>query len=443
MDAQALGYLDRNTWYTQMQSVMPDIANALGVSSTNFTWIGAYHAEPGHPHVHYQLWDNTERIQSSYIHTSVQQCCRKLLEKSFFTAEYERSLQAVFEAERNELYQSKNSSRQNITDYFKDIMKIQHVPGMLATELPQKFTRKEAEALNSMLEKLQSILPDTGRMNYKFMPPAVKKEIDKISDYIFKRTEMKAALSGYIIAADQIHQIEHPGQDDAARKLAKKEIYRRTGNIILKYAFPTDTPKPPTSIARTDSQYRPSDETLLSLAKVYLSDSNKNLDAAFETLSELAEVGNAEAQYLLGRLLLSGNQTESNHIEESTEPYQDIPKALKLLQASSEQGNPYAQYSLGAIYLYGKYSIPKDIELGKELLRSSADQGNEYAKNTLFHYEEQHSPSCPLSSLLYHVLYYSMMQSMHRKQQELNEKRKAVSKQAQKEQNKQEEISHL
>ncbi len=440
-DAQALGYLDSSTWYAQMQSVMPDIASTLGINSTNFTWIGAYHAEPGHPHVHYQIWDNTERIRSSYIHTSVQKQCRKILESSFFNDEYEKSLQAIFEAERGELYKSKNESRESITDYFKDIMKLQHVPGMLPARLPQRFTLKEAEKLTFMMEKLQGILPDTGRMYYKFMPPSVKNEIDKISDFIFKRPEIKAALSGYLTAADQIHQIDHPGQSDITRKLAKKDIYRRTGNIILKYVFPSEPSEKPFSLDETDSQEpvsHPSDGTLLSLAKVYLSEPVQNLDAAFNILSELTEAGSVEAQYLLGQIRLSGSYC-GKPIEQS----QDIPKAIELLQAASAQGNQYAQYTLGKIYLYGQYSVPKDVSSGKQMLQASAEQGNKYAQNTLSHHEWMHSPLYLLSNLLYQSLYYSMMQRMHQKQQELTDRKTAISKQVQKEQNKQEEISHL
>ena len=238
-DALALDYTTSNAWYQQMKSIMPDLAKELGANPINFTWVGAFHAEPTHPHVHYQLWDNDDRVRSFFIHPSVQKRCRNLLEKSFFTEEYEKSLQAVFEAERDELYMSKNSSRQSITDFFKEAMSIQHVPGALPQNLPPKFTTRDALLLSEKLTQLQSLLPESGRMNYQFMPTEIKKEIDKISSFLFQRPEMKTALSKYLETADQIHQIEHPSQSSISRKLAQKEIYKRTGNIILKYAFPS------------------------------------------------------------------------------------------------------------------------------------------------------------------------------------------------------------
>ena len=249
-DAFALDYTTSNAWYHQVKSIMPDLAKELGANPINFTWIGAFHAEPTHPHVHYQIWDNSDRIRSFYIHPSVQKRCRELLEKSFFTEEYEKSLQAVFEAERGELYMSKNSSRQSITDFFKETMSLQHVPGIQAQNLPPRFTCKEAQRLSKKLTHLQSILPNTGRMNYQFMPKEVKKEIDSISSLLFQRSELKTSLSKYLEAADQIHQIEHPGEGDAFRKLAKKEIYKRTGNIILKYTLAEGQKDLPSEISK-------------------------------------------------------------------------------------------------------------------------------------------------------------------------------------------------
>jgi len=233
-DAQELGYVNSSTWYQQLKAMMPDIAKELGISPTNFTWIGAFHAEPSHPHVHYQIWDNTDKIQSSFLHVSVQKRCRAVIEKAIFPEEYEKTLQAVFEAEKDELYSTKNASREQIMNYFKEVMDMKHVPGIEHTDMPSKLPTGESQKIATHLEQLKDLLPESGRMYYKFMTPDVKKKIDKISDIIFKQPEMKAALSKYLENANYIHQIKNPGYDKQAQDNAKKEIYRRAGNIILK-----------------------------------------------------------------------------------------------------------------------------------------------------------------------------------------------------------------
>lgn len=62
-DAEMQDFTNRDLCNTYLKSVMPDIAKASGISSINFTWVAAYHAETKHPHVHFQLWDNRDLVK--------------------------------------------------------------------------------------------------------------------------------------------------------------------------------------------------------------------------------------------------------------------------------------------------------------------------------------------------------------------------------------------
>lgn len=343
-DAQELGYVDSKTWYLKLTSIMPDIANELGISPTNFTWIGAFHAEPTHPHVHYQIWDNTEKVKSSFIHTSVQKRCRALIEKSFFSEEYERTLQAVFESERDELYTLKNESRDNITDYFKEVMGIVHVPGLQHTDLPEKIPEAQLRNIAAHLEDLQEILPSSGRMNYQFMPPEIKTKIDAISDIVFKQPEMRTALSQYLQTANQIHQISTPGYSIKAQDNAKKEIYRRAGNIILKNmtSFLSEQ-----EYAETSSENSFSEKIIHSEPPI---DETAYDDFTYET-NDFSEDSTPHMdwnpQYKEAMILLYEQK--------------DFTNAIRLLHSEAEQGNVLAFAELGKIYSHG-IGIDEDPE---------------------------------------------------------------------------------
>ena len=54
---------------------------------------------------------------------------------------------------------------------------------------------------------------------------------------------------------------------------------------------------------------------------------------------------------------------------------------------SAERGNPYAQYMLGKLYLTGK-EVPHDEEKAVHWLTQSAEQGNRYAQFLLNRQEE-------------------------------------------------------
>ena len=87
-----------------------------------------------------------------------------------------------------------------------------------------------------------------------------------------------------------------------------------------------------------------------------------------------AQLVTTKAQYLLGKLYLSGDGIPKN-----------VPQALYWLWETAEQENQYAQYQLGKMYLYGQ-EVELDYNLAVQLLTASANQGNPYAHYILEHY---------------------------------------------------------
>ncbi|MDO5572305.1 MAG: relaxase MobL, partial [Bacteroidales bacterium] len=112
-DAKELGYLDRQKWEQYMFKVMPDIAAKLKIPIHELEWVAAIHKEKGHPHVHYMLWNNTNKVRSPFIHVNVQKEIRKILTKEMFQ-------------ERQQDYTiQKNLARDYLTEFgkttFKDV----------------------------------------------------------------------------------------------------------------------------------------------------------------------------------------------------------------------------------------------------------------------------------------------------------------------------------
>lgn len=346
-DAQELGYINSQAWYLKLNSLMPDIAKELNISPTNFTWIGAFHSEPTHPHVHYQIWDNAEKVKSPFIHTSVQKNCRHIFEKAFFTEEYERTLQAVWEAERNELYGLKNESRDNITDYFKEVMSIVHVPGLQHTDLPEKISEAQLRNIAAHLEDLQEILPSSGRMNYQFMPPEIKTKIDAISDIVFRQSEMKTALSQYLQTANNIHQISTPGYSKKAQDNAKKEIYRRAGNIILKSM---------TSFLSVQEYAEASSEN--SFSEKIIADIQSELPIDETAYDDFTHETNAFSEDSTPHMDWNPQYKEAMTL---LYKQKDFSNAIRLLHSEAEQGNVLAFAELGKIYSHG-IGIDEDPE---------------------------------------------------------------------------------
>ena len=89
-------------------------------------------------------------------------------------------------------------------------------------------------------------------------------------------------------------------------------------------------------------------------------------ESAFEGFSEYAKMGNATAQYYLGKMYYEGQCVGGSR---------NYDIAAEWYRKSAEQGNSEAQYSLGSMYENGE-GVSKDYAKAVEWYRKSAEQGN-------------------------------------------------------------------
>ena len=94
-------------------------------------------------------------------------------------------------------------------------------------------------------------------------------------------------------------------------------------------------------------------------------------ERAFEYFSEYAKMGNATAQYYLGKMY------EDRHFR-----YGNYAKAIEWYRKSAEQGSAEAQCQLGTMYENGR-GVSQDYAKAAEWFRKSAEQGNATAQYNL------------------------------------------------------------
>lgn len=324
-DAEALEYTSAEKWNTYLRSVMPDIAKELSVSPNNMTWVAAFHAEANHPHVHYMLWDNRDKVMSPYIHVARQEACRKICQDAMFTPENEALIRSITEAERKELYAKQNASRNEITSYIKKMYQEEYVPGVLKEILPDRTSPEDHKRLNELYEKILNTMPGSGRIAYKFMPPECKGYIDKVTDILFKRPDIGVQYDVYMKAVGDIHRVLGKTSREISKEMnsAKEDLYNRTGNIIL--------------------------QSVCCLSEVYLEE--QDYDAALKVLTE------PEQKDEKGRIAI---QEAKIHLSLG-----DIPAAMRYYDKAVEKGNLTGRYYQAKIYStaeYGVYDIPKALQ---------------------------------------------------------------------------------
>lgn len=231
-DAQDLGYMEKSKWESTMHRILPDIAAQFNIPIQNLEWVGAFHREEGHPHVHISFWNKNHEIKSPFIHVSKQLKCREIFSN------------VIFEEERRNLVIEKTAERDLILQSGKDVMQDLEnlIPGLMVDEeRPVIGSHLSEKTLMPVLDKLNDLithLPESGRLQYKLLPAEIKKLVDDVTSEILQLPDIKKIMSSYINTTDMIFDTYSVTGNklENNQKHAFLDIQKRVGNIILKTA---------------------------------------------------------------------------------------------------------------------------------------------------------------------------------------------------------------
>lgn len=383
LDAQELGYTSKSKWELYMREVLPEIAAGFNIPVDKLAWTAAVHMEPTHPHCHYMFWRTDEKIQSSFIHTSLQNKCRELLSGR------------MFEDERKEHVIRKTTSRDFIIEYGKNAIDDAASFVNAPLSVPGHLHTPELNQLSEELCNLVSALPHSGRLNYKLVPPEIKSRVDRISSLIFDHPDVRKNVNEYVNVVWQISKTYSPTPEhhNVNLDIARKDLYTRTGNIILKAAknlrdtfemeiMPDQLLNPRLqndakidlieencdAIAEggpnmdpfpgySDNVFRPhaicAENTVLDWTSTYREASSlfyneKNCDEAISTLKADLKTNNVLAFELLGKIYAYTNQAGL-----SAQYYAKSYDGLKILYEHVPDKQNYLAYKLGKCYEHG------------------------------------------------------------------------------------------
>ena len=398
-DAEALGYRNAEAWNQYLQKVMPDVAEKLGVSVADHTWVAAFHAEESHPHVHYMLWDNKDRIKSPFIHTATQQNIRNYLQEQMFDDAYERAVKQACKEELEAIYAVRNAERKFLLSETAAVLKdILYVPGVEYERLPSRPSKEYLRSIADEVQKLIADLPGRGSFKYQYMTPAVKEQVDRVLDRILDKSDIKASLQCYLQKVEEGQRLQ--GKTKSEIKIecmkAERDVRRRLGNKILdaihnSICMEEGNRVPLDSEELSDGGNRVplgSEELLDGGNRVPL-DSEELLDGGnpvpsmkqskdivkmikdFTKLADSPEE-NIYAAYRLGCIYMDETMPESYNLQ----------KGIQFLEKAALQHNPDAEIKLGIAYYFGK-GVLKDKERGEQYLQAAIADGSEYAQNIL------------------------------------------------------------
>ena len=352
-DAERLGYNHAEAWRTLLRTHRNDIAAAMKIPPEDFRWYAAFHDEGNHPHVHMMAW--SAKPNQAYLSV---EGIKKI--KSTLTNQ-------IFRQELLHVYEQKSKSRDELVAEARKAM-------LELAKAMREITCIHPEAEQMIRELSRQLGQVGGKKTYGYLPKPMKKLVDEIVDQMARLPTVDACYQTWWELQCQVEDYYSEGKKRLRPPLSQQKEFRQIKNAVIREAehirmnrisFEDDEMQDDSEQINTyDMSY-----ACLDLQSVANDDRFplEERDEAAEQLEQLAEDGDAYAQYIIGTAYRNGGLL-----------IPDTVKAQKLLERAAEQDLDAAQYALGKLYLSDDADV-HDPAKGIYWLKRSADNGNDYA----------------------------------------------------------------
>ena len=357
-DAERLGYDNARAWRNLLRAHRNDIAAAMNIPPQDFRWYAAFHDEGDHPHVHMMAW-SVKPGQAYLSQDGIRQIKSKLTND-------------IFQQEMLHLYEQKTVSRDQLVREVRQAMR----------ELVQQMRTRicdHPEAERLMQELALQLETVKGKKSYGYLTKKQKALVDEIVDQM---EQLPTVAECY----EQWWQLQGQVEDFYSEKerhrppLSRQKEFRQIKNAVIqeaetirlgKITFEDET----LDLRQGDEVDNGKDVSWdFRTLRMDVQDEYSSLaerDDAVESMRELAESGDAHAQYFMGKLYRDGPLLPPDWV-----------MARYWFDKAAKQGYAVAQYALGKLDLSDDASV-HDSELGIQWLEHAAYNGNHYASYRL------------------------------------------------------------
>lgn len=351
-DAARLGYDNAKAWRNLLRANRNDIAAAMNIQPNHFHWYAAFHDEGKHPHVHMMAWSTVPG--EAYL---TRDGIRNI--KSALTNQ-------IFKQEMLHTYEQKSQSRDEL------VREARRAIRQLTQEMAQSIcTAPEIEQkMEQLVGQLETV---KGKKSYGYLPKSVKKTVDEVVDKLEELPVVRACYDRWCRLQGEVESYYHDKPRER-KKLSQEKEFRQIKNAVIQEAerirlgeisFEDD------GISQTDEpeHVRNESQACRELWRIIRNEdiSLDYRDRAAEKLEQVAERGDAYAQYRMGQLYRDGPLLiPDNH------------KAKHWLSQAAKQGLPEAQYALGKLLLSDDWEV-RDPDEGIHWLKQAAENGSHFA----------------------------------------------------------------
>ena len=351
-DAERLGYNHAEAWRTLLRTHRNDIAAAMKIPPEDFHWYAAFHDEGNHPHVHMMAW-SVNPNQAYLSKDGIRQI------KSTLTNQ-------IFRQELLHVYEQKSKSRDELVAEARKAM-------LELAKAMREMTCIHPEAEQMIWDLSRQLGQVGGKKTYGYLPKPMKKLVDEIVDQMARLPTVNACYQTWWELQCQLNDY-YSEQQRQRPPLSQQKEFRQIKNAVIREAEHIRMNR----FSFEDEEMQDDGEQISTYGMSYECQDLQSVanddrfpleerDEAAEQLEQLAEDGDAYAQYIIGTAYRDGGLL-----------IPDTAKAQKFLECAAKQEIDAAQYALGKLYLSDDADV-RDSAKGIYWLKRSAENGNTYA----------------------------------------------------------------
>ena len=352
-DAERLGYNHAEAWRTLLRTHRNDIAAAMKIPPEDFHWYAAFHDEGNHPHVHMMAW-SAKPNQAYLSKDGIRQIKSTLTNR-------------IFRQELLHVYEQKSKSRDELVAEARKAM-------LELAKAMREMTCIHPEAEQMIWDLSRQLGQVGGKKTYGYLPKPMKKLVDEIVDQMARLPTVDACYQTWWELQCQVEDYYSEDKKRIRPPLSQQKEFRQIKNAVIREAEHIRMNR----ISFEDAEMQDDGEQIRAYDMSYECQNLQSVandesypleerDEAAEQLGQLAEDGDAYAQYIIGTAYRDGGLL-----------IPDTVKAQKLLERAADQDLDAAQYALGKLYLSDDADV-YDPAKGIYWLKRSADNGNDYA----------------------------------------------------------------
>jgi len=250
-DFERLGYDNKEAWQQLAKDNAIKMADAVGIPASRVEYVAAMHIHDGKPNFHLLFWDKEQGIRSYFNYAKTFEKIRAGLTKYVYQDDLKLLSEAKTVARDTILEEIKLWNKETFDPIYQmsknDFNKVRDrvstdpisaVGKVLNRNIPNSYLDEMRIKIIQLMEKL----PQAGRLSYGFLPPTVKKEVDKLAKDIIKdlannNPDFKIEFETYKKAARDMATLYDSdiSKHELAEKKAEADLTKRLANQLLKF----------------------------------------------------------------------------------------------------------------------------------------------------------------------------------------------------------------